>query len=331
MSDDAAQDKKTEDDSIAEADAQGSAETASTPELSKDTAAETPAAKAVAPEAAAPADEPKAAAPKADEPKADDAATEVIASETPVSAPAAVPPAVETPQAAAASVPPVPTFGEPKQKSGLLAAVAVPLVALIAAGVVLVAAIAAAGAFWWQSHNKTDDQADHDAAAKAACEFVKQVSAYDDKNLDSYVPRVQALITGKFKDTFDPVSNDLKAVLAQAHAKSTLNVVRCAWESGDKDKATVLVGLSQTSSNDMRPQPLVLTAPTAAELEKKDGKWLVSDFQLITAGDDNPLIPGAGGGAPQSGQSSAPAQPSGQPAPSGAPAPAAPTAPKPAN
>ncbi|WP_405487322.1 hypothetical protein [Nocardia sp. NBC_00511] len=300
MSDDAAQDKKTEDDSIAEADAQGSAEAASTPELSKDTAAETPAAKAVAPEALVPED-------------------------------AAVPAAVETPQAAAASVPPVPTFGEPKPKSGLLAAVAVPLVALIAVGVVLVAAIAAAGAFWWQSHNKTDDQADHDAAAKAACEFVKQVSAYDDKNLDSYVPRVQALITGKFKDTFDPVSNDLKAVLAQAHAKSTLNVVRCAWESGDKDKATVLVGLSQTSSNDMRPQPLVLTAPTAAELEKKDGKWLVSDFQLITAGDDNPLIPGAGGGAPQSGQSSAPAQPSGQPAPSGAPAPAAPTAPKPAN
>ncbi|MEC3958099.1 hypothetical protein VMT65_34040 [Nocardia sp. CDC153] len=291
MSDDAAQDKKTEDDSIAEADAQGSA--------SADQAAEQP----------EPTKETAAAEPKADEPVAE-----------PKAEPA------EKPAPAAESKP-----TDERKSSALGSKIAVPMVALIALGVLLVAALAGLAAFAWQSHSKSNELADRDSASKAACDFAKAVSVYDQNTWNDFGPRVQALITGEFKQMFDPMAGDVKDILSQAHAKSSLNVLRCGWESGDSNKATVLVSLTQTSTNDFHNKPIVLTIPTYVELEKHDGKWLVSKFQPVYSGDENPLFPGAsGGGNDQQGG----AQPSGQPAPSTTQAPQpAPTsaAPKPGN
>ncbi|MFE3225754.1 hypothetical protein [Nocardia sp. NPDC059228] len=285
MSDDAAQDKKTEDDSIAEADAQSSAEQAAEkPELTKD-------AEAAQPEPAAKA-EPEA---KAAEPEPDSAA------------PAAKP-------EPAAAAPPA------KSESALVSKVAVPMIALIALGVLLVASLAGLGAFWWQSHTKSNELADRDSAAKAACDFARAVSVYDQSSWNDFAPRVQALITGEFKQMFDPMAGDVKDILSSAHAKSSLNVLRCGWESGDANKASVLVSLTQTSTNDFHAKPIVLTIPTYVEMEKHDGKWLVSKFQPVYAGDENPLFPGGTGGGDQPG-----AQPSGQPAP------ATTAAPKPGN
>ncbi|MFB8008473.1 hypothetical protein [Nocardia sp. NPDC056000] len=286
MSDDAAQDKKTEDDSIAEADVQGSAD--------------------VTPTAKQEAAEPETVALGKDTDAADKAAA---AADKPADAIPAAPVAA----AADSEVPPVPASSAPatppptaKSSSSL----PLPLIAAFAAGVLLVAAIGAVVFFWLQSNNDKNELADRDDSTKAACDFVKTVSVYDDKSLGDYVQRVQAATTGDFRDMFDKMSGDLKDVLTSVHASSKLNTVRCGWESGDDSKATVLVSLTQTSSNTMRAQPLVLTLPTYAELEKKDGKWLVSKFEPIADNGNNGLFPGGGSPSTQ------------QPAPSGAPAPA---------
>ncbi|WP_330184183.1 hypothetical protein OHB26_11595 [Nocardia sp. NBC_01503] len=278
MSDDAAQDKKTEDDSIAEADVQGSADI-------------TPPATPEAEPVDAAAAEPAAAVEKPDLTKGTDAPA---------------PAAAEAKPAAAAS-------GAAEGKSSTLKSASLPLIAAFAAGVLLVAAIGAVVFFWLQSDKRENELADRDDATKAACDFVKTVSVYDEKSLGDYVQRVQASTTGEFRQMFDTMSGDLKDVLTSVHASSKLNTVRCGWESGDDSKATVLVSLTQTSSNTMRAQPLVLTLPTFAELEKKDGKWLVSKFEPIADNGNNGLFPG--GGTPN---------PSTQPAPTtpGAPAPA---------
>ncbi|MRH86350.1 hypothetical protein GFY24_02515 [Nocardia sp. SYP-A9097] len=277
MSDDAAQDKKTEDDSIAEADVQGSAD--------------------ITPPAAAEPAEPEAdatvAIEKPDLAKETDAPAPAAADAVPV--PPEPKPAPAAPQPHAAEPKPVVAGGNSSLKSASL-----PLIAAFAAGVLLVAAIGAVVFFWLQSDNRENELADRDDATKAACDFVKTVSVYDEKSLGDYVERVQASTTGEFRQMFDTMSGDLKSVLTSVHAQSKLNTVRCAWESGDDSKATVLVSLTQTSSNTMRAQPLVLTLPTFAELDKKDGKWLVSKFEPIADNGNNGLFPS--GGTPNSTQ-----------------------------
>ncbi|MFF2553624.1 hypothetical protein ACFVUS_21685 [Nocardia sp. NPDC058058] len=285
MSDDAAQDKKTEDDSIAEADVQGSAD--------------------VTPTAKQEAAEPETVALTKDSDAADQAAPAdaIPAEPAAVAADSEVPPAPARP--ATATPPPA---AKPSGSS-----LPLPLIAAFAAGVLLVAAIGAVVFFWMQSNNDKNELADRDDSTKAACDFVKTVSVYDDKSLGDYVQRVQAATTGDFRDMFDKMSGDLKDVLTSVHASSKLNTVRCGWESGDDSKATVLVSLTQTSSNTMRAQPLVLTLPTYAELEKKDGKWLVSKFEPIADNGNNGLFPG--GGTQQPAPSGAPAAPAPTPAP----------------
>ncbi|MFE3191467.1 hypothetical protein ACFXHA_20820 [Nocardia sp. NPDC059240] len=317
MSDDAAQDKKTEDDSIAEADAQDSAASAEQATDSVEKATDSVDKVTDKPELS----------------KAEPV-TEVIATETPTevieTAEKAEPAAESTPAA-------TPEADKPQaapSKSAAMTKIAVPMVALIALGVLLVASLAGVAAFWWQSHSKSNELADRDSASTAACNFAKAVSVYDQSTWNDFGPRVQALITGEFKTMFDPMAGDVKDILSSAHAKSSLNVLRCGWESGDSNKATVLVSLTQTSTNDFHNKPIVLTIPTYVELEKHDGKWLVSKFQPVYAGDENPLFPGGGGGNDQqgvqpSGTPGAPA-PAATPAPSGQPAPTS-AAPKPGN
>ncbi|MGW4243127.1 hypothetical protein [Nocardia sp. NPDC004722] len=315
MSDDAAQDKKTEDDSIAEADAQDSAASAEQATDSVEQAADS-AEQAVA---------------KPELTKAEPV-TEVIAQETPTEVIATA----EKTEPAAESTAAAPDADKPRAElpnSSLAGKIAVPMAALIALGVLLVASLAGLGAFWWQSHTKSNELAERDSASAAACNFARAVSVYDQSTWNDFGPRVQALITGEFKTMFDPMAGDVKDILSSAHAKSSLNVLRCGWESGDSDKATVLVSLTQTSTNDFHNKPIVLTIPTYVELEKHDGKWLVSKFQPVYAGDENPLFPGAGGNDQQGVQpSGTPGAPAPSATPSGQPQPA-PTsaAPKPGN
>ncbi|MVU79910.1 hypothetical protein GPX89_22030 [Nocardia sp. ET3-3] len=314
MTDDAAQDKKTEDDSIAEADAQGSAASAASAEQ----AAEKPELK----KDAEPAEAPKEETP-----------TEASKEETPAEAPKEETPAEpakpEAPESEADSA----ATADAKPKSALMSAVAMPMVALIALGVLLVGALAGLVFFAWQTHtdgNKLDDRA---ASTEAACGFMRVFAAYDDKTMPNFADQVRQRITdGDFKKQFEPAANELQDLLIKQHAKATLNFLHCGYETGDKDKATVLVNALQTASNDLHAQPLVLPIPAFVDLEKKDGKWLVSDFRAIYSNNDNSVFPGGGGDSQQgvqpSGQATPSAQPT-QPAPSGQTS--APAAPKPTN
>ncbi|MGW4530412.1 hypothetical protein ACWEOI_05640 [Nocardia sp. NPDC004340] len=289
MSDDAAQDKKTEDDSIAEADSQGNAEQVTEPKASE--AAESKAAETA-------------------EPKASEAAETVAMSKD------AEPKASVDAEAAAGSEP----AADPKAggKSGLLSAVSLPLAALVALGVLLVAAIAGAAGFWWQSHSRAQQLADRDDATSAACGFVRTLTAYDEKSLPDFAARMKAQIAdgGEFAQSFEPVAADLQDLLIKQHAKATLGMLRCAYESGDANKATILVDVLQTANNDLHAQPVVLPLPSYVELEKKGDKWLVTKYRTVYGNDDS-AIPGAGGdkqGVQPSGQATPPAQPAPTPA-----------------
>ncbi|MEV6770826.1 hypothetical protein AB0N05_19610 [Nocardia sp. NPDC051030] len=164
----------------------------------------------------------------------------------------------------------------------------IPLLAAFAAGVLVVAAVATAVVLWMKSSDNEKELDARDGATAAACDFGKAVSNYDAANLDDYFNRVNALSTGQWGQFFSGASGALKDAMNQVKAKSTLDEIHCAWESGDDNKAKVIVILTQVRSNALNAQPDMLTVPGVAEVEKTDGKWKISNF-------DSPAMKGLTG------------------------------------
>ncbi|MFQ6396996.1 hypothetical protein ACLMAJ_26490 [Nocardia sp. KC 131] len=160
----------------------------------------------------------------------------------------------------------------------------VPIVAAFVAGILLVAAVTAVVVFYRQASDrgdKLDAQAD---ATAAACEYGRVISTYDPDTIDDYLKKVDAASTGEWKDTFGKLGQDLKGVVVDAKAKSSTYDMQCGFQSGDKDKATVLVVIGQTTTNvniaAAGKPPSRVELVVVAGLEKDGDKWLVNKFDL---------------------------------------------------
>ncbi|WP_156959472.1 hypothetical protein [Nocardia sp. BMG51109] len=165
-----------------------------------------------------------------------------------------------------------------------------PIVAAFAAGVVLVAAVTAVVVFYLQASDRGGQLDARDEATAAACDFGRQVGTYDSKNFDDYVKRVKDRSTGDWANQFDAASSALKDITTQAQARSGIDEIHCAWESGDDSKATVIMLITQNQSKAATPQPQKMTIGVVATMENKDGKWLASSFQ-------SPMMNDMGGGS----------------------------------
>ncbi|MBF6328825.1 hypothetical protein [Nocardia transvalensis] len=193
----------------------------------------------------------------------------------------------------------------------------VPIAAAFVAGVLLVAAVTAIVVFWKQADDRGNELDARDSATRAACDFGRAVGTYDSKNLDPYFKQVNDLSTGEWGQFFKDATDTLKQAMTSVQARSKLDEIHCAWESGNENEANVVVILTQEQTNAAVPQPDKLTLPGVVHLEKKDGKWLVSKFDSpVSKGGPAGPIPGGEGQQPAPGTNPQ----SGQPEPS-APAP----------
>ncbi|MFF0489091.1 hypothetical protein ACFYTQ_08700 [Nocardia sp. NPDC004068] len=215
---------------------------------------------------------------------------------------------------AAASEPKAEPAAEPKSGDGKRSWL--PITAAFVAGVLLVAAVTAIVVFWKQAHDRKDELAARAAATRAACDFGNAVGAYDSKNLDDYFKRVNDLSTGEWAQFFGSATDALKQAMQSVQARSTVDEIHCAWESGNDSEANVVVMITQQQSNAATPQPQTVTLPGVAHMEKKDGRWLISKF-------DSPVSKGSGGAAAP-GAPVAPGDAQQQSAPAPSPAPATP-------
>ncbi|WP_280317683.1 hypothetical protein [Nocardia wallacei] len=188
-----------------------------------------------------------------------------------------------------------------------------PIVAAFAAGVLLVAAITAVVVFALQASDRGAQLDARDESTAAACDFGRQVGTYDAKNFDDYVKRVKDRSTGDWATQFEAASSALKDITTQAQARSGIDEIHCAWESGDEDKATVIMLITQNQSKAASPQPQHITIGVVATMEKKGDKWLASSFQSPMMNDMGPVpTPGGDQPAPGTGGQPAPApQPGG--------------------
>ncbi|MEV6430784.1 hypothetical protein [Nocardia sp. NPDC051463] len=161
---------------------------------------------------------------------------------------------------------------------------AVPLVAAFVAGILLVAAVTAVVVFYLQATDRGDKLDAQVDATKAACEYGRLISTYDPDTIDDYLKKVDAASTGEWKETFGKLGQDLKGVVVDAKAKSSTYDMQCGFQSGDKDKATVLVVIGQTTTNvniaAAGKPPSRVELVVVAGLEKDGDKWLVNKFDL---------------------------------------------------
>ncbi|MFI6871096.1 hypothetical protein [Nocardia sp. NPDC050406] len=279
MSDDAAQDKTTEDDSTAKAGDSTADTTAQAATAGTDAETEVIAKGETKADLGKKSDAP---APSLD--KKSDTAAQAEAEK----------PKAEEPKAKAAAAP-------AGASSGSSGSTSLPIIGAFVAGVLLVAAIATGVWFFLQNRTHENELNARDEAKAAACEFGKAVSNYDSKNLEDYFKNVNSMSTGQWGQFFGGASDALKQAMQSVNARSTLDEIHCAYESGDEEKAKVVLIITQVRSNSVVQQPDMLTVSGVADLEKKDGKWLVANF-------DSPALKGL---APTGGSG----QPTEQPAP----------------
>ncbi|MFI5778383.1 hypothetical protein [Nocardia sp. NPDC051570] len=196
-----------------------------------------------------------------------------------------------------------------------------PIAAAFSAGVLLVAAVTAIFVFWTQSDDRGKELDARDSATRAACDFGKAVGSYDAKNLDTYFKQVNDLSTGEWAQFFGGATDALKQAMVSVQARSKIDEIHCAWESGNDSEANVVVMITQEQTNAAVPQPDKITLPGVAHMQKKGDKWLVAKFDspvTKSMGPAGPATPGDGQPAPAPG---AGAQANQAPAPSDTPTP----------
>jgi Mce-associated membrane protein len=168
-----------------------------------------------------------------------------------------------------------------------------PVAAAFVAGVLLVAAVTAVVVFWKQAQDRGNQLDARDSALRTACDFGRQVVTWDSKNFDDYTKRVKDRSTADWGIQFDGASVALKDLVVQAQARSTAGDIHCAWESGDETHASVDLLITQVQTKAAAPQSQSIPIWAVVSMEKKDGKWLVSDFKSPLTNDMS-KIPGPG-------------------------------------
>ncbi|WP_280458911.1 hypothetical protein [Nocardia carnea] len=156
-----------------------------------------------------------------------------------------------------------------------------PLPVLAAAAVLLIAAVVAVGVFFYLANDRQSELDRRAAATKAACDFGNSFATYTGDKADDYVSRLDQNATGEWKKLVSQIGPDLKARFAETQVNSTAAEVQCGYESGDGDKARVVLVIDQqftTAGGPQQQAPGRVKVAANVDMEKVDGRWMVANF-----------------------------------------------------
>ncbi|NKY36327.1 hypothetical protein HGA13_25140 [Nocardia speluncae] len=168
------------------------------------------------------------------------------------------------------------TGAEEKKSSGRF-----PLPVLAGAAVLVIGALVAVGVFFYLANDRQSELDRRAAATKAACDFGNSFATYTGDEADDYVSRLDRTATGDWKKLVSQIGPDLKARFAETQVNSTASEVQCGYESGDGDKARVVLVIDQQFTTVGGPQeqgPGRVKVAANVDMEKVEGRWLVADF-----------------------------------------------------
>jgi Mce-associated membrane protein len=119
------------------------------------------------------------------------------------------------------------------------------------------------------------------SAIAAARGYAADIASYDYRSLDKDFARVTAHSTGTFRTQFAKASKDLRPLIEQYHATAKGKVIAVGLSQSSTDRATAVVFVDQTVTNDNSKTPRVDRNRMTMDLVRRNGTWLISGVQLV--------------------------------------------------
>lgn len=174
-----------------------------------------------------------------------------------------------------------------------------PIVVAFVAGVVLVALIATGGVFFKQALDRGSELSAQDDSTAAACKYAEDTNSYDyTKTLDDFLAKAKEGATGNVVATLEENWQVMRQLLTESKVVSRVSQAVCGFQSGDSEKAKVLVKLRLDITNSVTPEPKQQDLAVSAGLEKSGDKWLVNKWDLVVT-PSSPEQQGAGQPVPE--------------------------------
>jgi hypothetical protein len=155
---------------------------------------------------------------------------------------------------------------------------ALPLVPTLA---VLLVLLLGGIAFLWltrpeTSAVRTDDYVE---ALQAARSGVVDLTSFDYLTLDDDIEQVRRVATGDLRDEAAAELDNRRDVITQAEAVVNTEVVGAGVTRADDSTATVLLVIQSTQESNAAEQAQVVRYRIEVELQKSDGRWLLSGIK----------------------------------------------------
>lgn len=151
---------------------------------------------------------------------------------------------------------------------------ALALVALVAT----VALTATRGRDWWNA--RATEQAQSDALA-AGRQHAVNFATIDYRKVDEDTGRVKAGATGEFLSSYTSQLDELKKVIVDNKSVSTVDRAEAALVTGDRDSATVIVGIIAPTTNSVVPKGENKTYRTKLGLRLVGEQWKVERLEFV--------------------------------------------------
>jgi hypothetical protein len=162
---------------------------------------------------------------------------------------------------------------------------ALPLVPALA--VLLVLLLAGVGFLWLTrpgtSAVRTDDYVD---ALQAARSGVVDVTSFDYLTLDDDIQQIKRVTVGDLRDEAVEQLDSRRQQIADSQATVNTEVVGAGVTRADSDDATVLLVIQSTQKSIAAEQAQVVRYRIQVELQKTDGRWLLSGIAGTGTGND---------------------------------------------
>ena len=136
-------------------------------------------------------------------------------------------------------------------------------------------------AFLWLTRPETSAvrTGDYVEALQAARSGVVDLTSFDYLTLDDDIEQVRRVATGDLRDEAAAELDGRRDVITQAEAVVNTEVVGAGVTRADEASATVLLVIQSTQESNASDQAQVVRYRIEVELEKSDGRWLLSGIK----------------------------------------------------
>jgi len=162
--------------------------------------------------------------------------------------------------------------GEPPRRGARLS---IPLVPVLA---VLLVLLLGGVAYLWFTRPSTSSvkSADYVGVLEAARSEVVDLTSFDYQTLDDDIAQARKITVGDLqKESVDQLTNNRKQLTDQQAVVNT-QVVGAGVTRADDSNGTVLLVIQSTQRTKAAAQPTIVRYRIQANLEKVDGRWLLS-------------------------------------------------------